>query len=226
MLPMNLSGNRIEVIYDVETKKLFEEISTNDPADLGISVVSVYRRELDGRGRETSGEMKSFWTDEVKEIFGEKEVYFEQMWPWFEEADRIIGYNSLGFDNLAMNRIYPQGDFTKLKHFDVLEEIRKVFGHRVKLDSVAKETIGAGKSADGLDAVKWWKSRDLESLKSLKKYCEMDVEVTTKVYDFAKKNGRLMFKDRWHEFREIEVDFSYPVEMEAILPAEVQMGLF
>jgi DEAD/DEAH box helicase domain-containing protein len=223
---MTTNGHLVEVVYDVETKKLFEEITTNDPADLGISIVSVYRREINSMGQEVSGEMKSFWTDEVRGIFGEKELYFEHMWEWFEEADRIIGYNSLGFDNPAMNGIYTKGDFTKLKHFDVLEEIRKVFGHRVKLDSVAKETIGAGKSADGLDAVKWWNKRDQESLVNLKKYCEMDVEVTTKVYDFAKKNGKLMFKDRWHEFREIEVDFSYPVEVPVVAPAEVQMGLF
>lgn len=223
---MTTTGNRIEVVYDVETKKLFEEISTNDPADLGISVVSVYRREVDNQGREISGEMKSYWTDEVWDIFGEKELYFEQMWRSFEEADRIIGYNSFGFDNPAMNRIYTQGDFTKLRHFDVLEEIRKVLGFRVKLDSIAKETIGAGKSADGLDAVKWWKKRDMESLNNLKKYCEMDVEVTTKVYDYAKSKGKLMFKDKWNEYRVIEVDFSYPVEVEPKAPAEEQMGLF
>ena len=221
-----MSGNRIEVIYDIETQKLFEEITTNDPADLGISVVSVYRREIDKTGKEISGEMKSFWTDEVKDLFGDKELYFESMWPWFEEADRIIGYNSFGFDNPAMNGIYSAGDFTKLKHFDVLDEIKKVLGFRIKLDAVAKETIGAGKSADGLDAVKWWKKRDLESLGNLKKYCEMDVEVTNKVYDFALSKGKLMFKDKWNEYREIVVDFSYPVPVTEAVPAEVQMGLF
>jgi DEAD/DEAH box helicase domain-containing protein len=158
--------------------------------------------------------MKSFW-----------EKDFEEMWKWFEEADRIIGYNSLGFDNPAMNGVYSKGDFTKLKHFDILEEIRKVFGHRVKLDSVAKETIGAGKIAGGLDAVKWWKAGDSESLANLQKYCEMDVEVTKGVYDFAMKNKRLKFKDRWNEMREIEVDFSYPVVVEEPEP-QVQMGLF
>ena len=135
---------RVEVIYDIETKKIFDDINTNNPADLGISIVSAYRREVDEEGNELSGEMKSFWESE-----------FDSMWSWFEEADRIIGYNSFGFDNPAMNGVYTKGDFTKLKHFDILEEIRKVFGHRVKLDSVAKETIGAGKIAGGLDAVKW-----------------------------------------------------------------------
>ena len=206
---------RVEVIYDIETKKIFDDINTNNPADLGISIVSAYRREVDEEGNELSGEMKSFWESE-----------FDSMWSWFEEADRIIGYNSFGFDNPAMNGVYTKGDFTKLKHSDILEEIRKVFGHRVKLDSVAKETIGAGKIAGGLDAVKWWNMGDSESLANLKKYCEMDVEVTTKVYDFARKNGKLKFKDKWNEMREIVVDFSYPVEVEPEKPAEMQMGLF
>lgn len=205
---------RIEVIYDIETKKIFDDIKTNDPADLGISIVSAFRREVDELGNELSGEMKSFF-----------EKDFGLMWPWFEEADRIIGYNSFGFDNPAMNGVYQKGDFTKLKHFDILEEIRKVFGHRVKLDSVAKESIGAGKIAGGLDAVAWWNKGDAESLANLQKYCEMDVEVTTKVYDFAMKNKKLMFKDRWNEFREIEVDFSYPKEVKVEEP-DLQMGLF
>lgn len=217
---------RVEVIYDIETKKIFDDISTNNPADLGISIVSAYRREVDENGNEVSGEMKSFWTDEARGKISDDELYFDNMWNWFEEADRIIGYNSFGFDNPAMNGIYTQGDFTKLKHFDILEEIRKVFGHRVKLDSVAKETFGAGKIAGGLDAVKWWNLGDEVSLNNLKKYCEMDVVVTTKVYDFAVKNKKLKFKDRWNELREIEVDFSYPVEVEPEKPTETQMGLF
>lgn len=206
---------RIEVIYDIETKKIFDDIKTNNPADLGISIVSAYRREVDELGNELNGEMKSFWESD-----------FDNMWSWFEEADRIIGYNSFGFDNPAMNGIYSKGDFTKLKHFDVLEEIRKVFGHRVKLDSVAKETIGVGKIAGGLDAVKWWSLGDANSLANLKKYCEMDVEVTTRVYDFARKNKMLKFKDRWNEYREIVVDFSYPKEPVHEKLPEMQMGLF
>lgn len=205
---------KVEVIYDIETTDLIGDGGTKALEQMGISIVSAYRREVDDLGNEISGEMKSFF-----------EADFDQMWSWFEEADRVIGYNSLGFDNHVMNGKYKQ-DFHKLKHFDVLEEIRKVFGHRVKLDSVAKECLGIGKNASGLQAVEWWKKGDPESLANLKKYCEMDVEVTTKVYDFALKNKRLKFKDRWNEMREIEVDFSYPPELEPEKPPEVQMGLF
>ena len=223
---MTQKGNRVEVVYDIETKNFFNDTDLRNPEDLGISVVSAYRREMDDDLREVSGEMKSFWTPEALTVVGADEFIFDHMWEWFEEADRIIGYNSFGFDNPAMNGIYEKGDFTKLKHFDVLDEIRKSFGHRVKLDSVAKETLGQGKIAGGADAVMWWAKGDPESLANLKKYCEMDVKVTKGVYDYGMKNKRLKFKDKWNELREIEVDFSYPADVIVSPPAEVQMGLF
>ncbi len=211
---MTNNGRRVEVIYDIETKKFFDEIEARDPAALGISIVSAYRREVDMGGNEIGGEMKSFW-----------EKDFDQMWSWFEEADRIIGFNSFGFDNPAMNGIYTKGDFTKLKHFDILQVVKDVFGKRIKLDSIAKEVLGVGKIASGGDAVMWWAKGDSESLSLLKKYCEMDVEVTKGVYDFGMKNKKLKFKDHWNELREIDVDFSYPQEVE-VKPADIQMGLF
>ena len=210
---MLVNGNRIEVIFDIETKKFFDDINARDPAALGISIVSAYRREIDGNLSEVKGEMKSFWESD-----------FESMWNWFEEADRNIGFNSLGFDNPAMNGIY-KGDFTKLKHFDILKVVKDVFGHRIKLDSIAREVLGTGKIAGGADAVMWWAKGDPESLANLKKYCEMDVEVTKGVYDFGMKNKKLKFKDHWNELREIEVDFSYPYE-EPPKPVDEQMGLF
>lgn len=208
-----MSKKKVEVIYDIETTALIDESTPKALELMGISIVSAYRREVDDKSNEISGEMKSFFLKD-----------FEKMWPWFEEADRIVGYNSFGFDNHVMNGKYTS-DFHKLKHFDVLEEIRKVFGHRVKLDSVAKESLGIGKNASGLQAVEWWKKGDPESLVNLQKYCEMDVEVTKGVYDFAMKNKRLRFKDRWNEMREIEVDFSYPIVVEEA-PPQIQMGLF
>src|SRR3989339_1169258 len=210
---MLANGNRIEVIFDIETKSFFGDINEGDPAALGISIVSAYRREIDEELKEIKGEMKSFWESD-----------FDSMWSWFEEADRIIGFNSLGFDNPAMNGVY-KGDFTKLKHFDILKIVKNVFGHRVKLDNIAKEVLGMGKIAGGAEAVAWWAKGDSESLANLKKYCEMDVEVTKGVYDFGMKNRKLRFKDRWNEVREIEVDFSYPVEEESVRLVETQMEL-
>lgn len=50
-----------EVVFDCETQKLFSEITTNDPGDLGISLVSVYVRTVDDTQREITGNMYSFW---------------------------------------------------------------------------------------------------------------------------------------------------------------------
>ena len=47
--------------------------------------------------------------------------------------------------------------------------------------------------------------------------------MTTDVYKYALKNGKLKYKDKWNEAREVTVDFSYPPEM---AKRERQMGLF
>ena len=57
-----------------------------------------------------------------------------------------MGYNSNHFDIPLLNKYYP-GDLTRIKSIDLLEEIRKSLGRRLRLDSVAEATIGAKKVA-------------------------------------------------------------------------------
>ncbi len=219
------NSKKVEVIFDIETKNSFDDPDVKKISDWRISVVSAYKRTLDENLNELEGEMKTFWCNEAKGKIPEGELYFGDMWSWFEQADRIIGFNSFGFDAPIVNEIYA-GDFLKLPHFDILDKVKISFGHRVKLDAIAKETLGTGKFANGLDAITWWAKGDPVSLANLKKYCEIDVEVTKGIYDYAVKNKSLKFKDKWNEFREIAVDFSYPVIAEEEKPAEMQMGLF
>lgn len=212
----------VEVVFDIETKNLFGDNGASGPADLGVSIVSAYRREVGEDGVEMKGEMASFWDSEAKNtdggVFG-----FAGLWDWFTGADRIIGFNSLGFDVPALAPVFMGKNFYALPHFDILDKVRDVLGHRLSLDAIAKETLGYTKIDDGLNAVKYWRSQKAEDMAKLRKYCEMDVVVTTDVYKFAMKNGKLKYKDKWNEAREVEVDFSYPkVEVEK----ELQMGLF
>lgn len=201
----------VEVFFDIETKKLFDQIPDRERiSDLGVSIVSVYRRVVDGYMREVEGEMKSFWEKDLP-----------QMWPWFEGADRIIGFNSVRFDVPVLAPFYHR-DLHKLPHFDVLDKVREKLGFRVKLDNLAEHTLGKQKTADGLMAVEWWNKGDEQSLANLKKYCEMDVEVTKGVYDAGLNAGRLKYKDQWSELKEFEVDFSYPKAS----AEEPQLGLF
>ena len=199
-----------EVFFDVETKKLFGDIEGDDPADLGVSIVSVYSRRLDENFNELDGKIHSFWEED-----------FPKMWPIFQNAQRIIGYNSLGFDVPAL-RPYVDFPFNKLPHFDIMQKVKEVFGKRLPLDAIAKETLDREKIDVGINAVYYWQKHDEESLNKLQKYCEEDVLITKDIYDFGLKNGRLLFKDKWNTLRKVYIDFSYPkVETEGS-----QTGLF
>lgn len=181
-----------EVFWDVETKSFFDEAGTFDPSKLGVSIVSVYWR------RDGNGQMESFW-----------ERDFDRMWKIFRDADRIVGFNTLGFDVPAM-KSYAPADFSKLPHFDILEKVRLANdGHGASLNAIAKQTLNTAKIDSGANAVKYWRAGDPESLALLQKYCEMDVAITRDIYDYALKNRELKFIDRWNNPRAITVDFSY-----------------
>lgn len=198
-----------ELIFDVETKKLFSDITTDNPGDLGVSIVSVYTRVLNDTFDEVNGEMHSFW-----------EKDFERMWPLFEKADRIIGFNSLKFDVPALQP-YTTMNFLSLKHFDIMDLVRQKTGRRIGLSALAKETIGDDKTDVGTNAVIYWAKGDKESLRKLQTYCEADVALTRDLYDFGRKNNILKYMDKWNNSVAIEVDFSYPVKK-----VNPQIGLF
>jgi DEAD/DEAH box helicase domain-containing protein len=204
-----MSSTYTEVIFDIETKKIFDDIATNNPADLGISIVSLYKRQLDENFNEIDGQIMSFWEED-----------FPQMWPLFSNVDRLIGFNSNHFDVPALIPLAPY-DFKKLTHFDIMDHVKNAVGFRLSLNAIATETLGHTKIDNGLNAVYYWQEHSSKSLAKLKKYCEMDVTVTKEVYDFGLKNKQLKYKDKWNTPRIIEVDFSYPKK--DIAP---QMGLF
>lgn len=198
-----------EVIFDLETKKLFGDIQGDNPADLGVSIVSLYQREIDENYTEIKGGILSFWEDD-----------FDKMWPIFQEADRIIGYNSIGFDVPAL-KPYANFPFAKLSHFDIMLKVKEVYGKRIPMDAIAKETLDREKTDVGLNAVFYWQRGDKESLEKLQKYCEADVLIIRDIYDYVLKNKHLLFKDKWNTLRKVELDFSYPPKS-----PEKQEGLF
>ncbi len=190
----------IEVFFDVETKKIFADIPDFDPAKLGVSIVSVYKRTVDEQQNEIDGTMQSYWEED-----------FEQMWPVFSEAKRIIGFNSIKFDVPTL-KPYAPAYFPRLPHFDIYAEIKKVSEHAAGLNAIAKETLDREKTDDGLKAVYYWEKHDKESLDKLQMYCEADVLITRDVYDYVVKNKVILFKDKWNTLRKIPLDFSYPKE--------------
>ena len=154
-----------KIVFDIETKNIFQDVGRADPALLDISVVCIYDS-----------------LDETYHSYLEEEL--SELWPILESADMLIGYNSDHFDIPLLNKYYP-GDLTHIKSLDILKEIKKSLGRRLRLDSVAEATLGIGKSGSGLDAVKWWKNGEIEKIK---KYCLDDVRITKEVYDYAREN--------------------------------------
>lgn len=114
-----------------------------------------------------------------------------RLWPMLESADLLIGYNSDHFDIPILNKYYA-GDLSLVRSVDVLTEIKESLGRRLKLDSVAKATLGRGKIGSGLDAVTWWAKGEIEKVRT---YCLEDVKLTKEVYEFALKNGYLFYDD-------------------------------
>ncbi len=160
------------VVFDLETQNLFDDVARRDPTLLSISVASAYDSETDTYHTVTHNELSS-------------------LWPLFEKADALVGYNSNYFDIPLLNKYYP-GDLTKIPSIDLLESIRLSFGKRVRLDAVAEATLGKKKSGNGLQAVAWWKEGKIDLIK---KYCEMDVQVTKELFEYAKKHGHVKFRE-------------------------------
>jgi DEAD/DEAH box helicase domain-containing protein len=189
-----------EVIFDIETQNWFDETGIEVPADLKVSVVSLYCRQLNENLNEISGEMKSFWENDL-----------DSMWKYFLQSDRIIGFNSINFDVQVLKSYAPSG-FTKLPHFDIMDHVKIATGRRVSLNKIAKDTLNTAKTDSGANAVLYWQKHDPESLAKLKSYCEADVLITRDIYDFGLKNKYLKYTDHWNNPRQIEVDFSYPAD--------------
>ncbi|MEX0895827.1 MAG: ribonuclease H-like domain-containing protein [Patescibacteria group bacterium] len=192
----------LQVILDVETKKIFDEVGGNFPDRLGVSFVGACVRE----GSSGSGEMLSFFEEDLPKLF-----------PILEKADVLIGFNIDDFDMQTFVPYY-KGDIATLPTLDLLERIKKSAGHRIGLDAVAQETLGLGKSGSGLDAVKYYRDGNL---RALKEYCLQDVAVTRDVYDFGMQKGLVKFRNKWNRLIECQVDFSYTPQKNA----GVQMSL-
>ncbi len=160
------------LIFDLETQNIFHDVGSNDPTALDISVGSFY-----------DSETETYLTITVDEL--------AQAWPLIERADALVGFNSNHFDIPLLNKYYP-GDLFAIKSIDLLEDIRKSIGRRIRLDNIAEATVGAKKSGHGLDAVRWWREGNIDAIK---KYCEQDVRITKKIFDYAMTHNAVKFKD-------------------------------
>jgi hypothetical protein len=138
---------------------------------------------------------------------GEYSSYLKEdlpkLWPILERTDMLIGFNSDTFDIPLLNRYYP-GDLSHIRSLDLLAEVQKVLGRRIRLQSLAEATLGRGKSGDGLKAAEWWRAGKKDQVRE---YCIEDVRLTRELYDYAIAHSVLKYKDL-REIRDIKLDTS------------------
>jgi DEAD/DEAH box helicase domain-containing protein len=192
----------LQVILDVETKKTFDEVGGYFPDRLGVSFVGVCVRE----GTTGEGKMQGFFEQDLPNLF-----------PLLERADIVIGFNIDGFDMQTLVPYYSN-KIEAIPTLDIMMKIKDSVGHRIGLDAVAKETLGIGKTGDGLDAIKYYNTKQFDKLRD---YCLQDVKVTRDIYDYGLRKGNVKFKNKWNRLIECPVDFSFTPSKDA----GVQMSL-
>ena len=126
-------------------------------------------------------------------------------------ADLVVGWNHMQFDYPVLQPYVFHTLAEQTINLDMMLELEKIVGFRLKLDSVASASLGTGKTADGLDALRWWqehkKSGQFEPLRKIAEYCAFDVKVTKCVHEYALEHGLLKYDDKSGRIAEVAVDW-------------------
>ena len=120
----------------------------------------------------------------------EHEIY--RLIEHMQSLDLIVGFNNKRFDNRVLSG-YTAFDLTKLPTIDMLEEVHSYLGYRLSLNKLAEHTLGATKTADGLQALQWYKEGRIDLIQ---KYCKKDVEITRDLFLFGLTEGYLVFRNK------------------------------
>jgi len=164
------------VFFDVETQYLAEEVGGWDFIHRLKLAAAVSYSTADGAFR--------WYTEEtVDDLIAE-----------LRAADLVVGYNVLRFDYTVLSA-YTEHPLHRRPTVDLLAHLYNTLGFRLKLDNVAQATLGISKSADGVQAVRWYRQGALDKVLA---YCQQDVEITRQLYEFGRERGYVQYLDkRW-----------------------------
>jgi len=161
-------------VLDLETQRSFQEVGGWHRADrMGISCGVLYDSKHD-------------------KFFEFLENQVTQLIEHLCRLELVIGFNIIRFDYLVLCG-YTDFDFAKLSTLDILEKVHHRLGYRLSLDHLARVTLGAQKSADGLQALRWWKQGRIREILD---YCKKDVAITRDLFLYGRKNGYLLFNNK------------------------------
>jgi DEAD/DEAH box helicase domain-containing protein len=163
------------VFFDLESQNLFQDVGgRNNIEKLRLSCGVTFSTERN--------DFTVYWEKDAPALIEE-----------LKAADRVIGFNLIGFDYQVLRPYAPGFNFASLQTLDLLQDIHRTLGFRLSLDSIAEASLGATKSADGLKAVEWFRAGELEKVAE---YCKVDVDITRQVYEFGRDNGFVHYRSK------------------------------
>jgi DEAD/DEAH box helicase domain-containing protein len=163
-----------EIFFDIETLRLSHEVEGgwSNIARFGLAVAVTW----DAQNR-----FRRWFEADAKALISELGRY-----------DRIVSFNGDRFDFEVLSAYQPVNHLLG-KSFDLLVDLHRRLGHRIKLDDLARETLGNQKTGNGLDIVQWWREGRKEEVC---KYCENDVQLLVDLVEFARRNKYVVVKSR------------------------------
>ncbi len=174
------------VYFDLETQKSADEVGGwGNIRDMKMSLGVTY----------------STARDEYK-IYPESKV--EGLIQELMRADLVIGFNNQRFDYEVLHA-YTILDLGQIPTLDLMVDLQKIVNHRLSLDAIATSTLGVEKTAEGLQAIKWFREGNMMDIAQ---YCCYDVKITKLVHEFGCKNKQLFYKNRFGALQTVTVDWA------------------
>jgi DEAD/DEAH box helicase domain-containing protein len=175
------------VYFDLETQRTANDAGGWDKKrEMGMSIGVTYSTRL-----------------EEYRIYTEKDVHL--LVDQIIKADLVVGFNVISFDYEVLGAYTVLDLAHTARTLDLMVDIEKTLGHRLKLDVVANATLGVGKTGDGLDAIRWWREgRILE----IAEYCCFDVKCTKLVHEHGMAHKELQYVDKFQNRRSVKVNWS------------------
>lgn len=162
------------IYFDVETQRSAQEIGGwNYIERLGLALAVTY----DTR-------------DNNYKIYNEASV--TNLVEVLHAADLVVGFNHLNFDYRVLSA-YTETDLQSLPNFDMHAQLWEDERLRVGLNKLGQYTLGSGKTADGLDSIRWWR---LGHTDKVAEYCKQDVALTKDLFLHACNKGYLLYEYR------------------------------
>ena len=173
------------VYFDLETKKSADEVGGwGNISQMGMSVGVTYSS--------AACEYKIYGESQVNDLLRE-----------LQRADLVVGFNNLRFDYEVLHG-YTSFDLGQLPTLDMLVELQKILNHRLSLDSIATATFGVEKTAEGLQAIQWFKEGKLAEIAE---YCCYDVKITKLVHEYGAHQRQLHYTNRFGKKMTVPVNW-------------------